>query len=311
MLSYLARRGMVAVLVLWIIATLTFLLMHNLPGGPFRGEKRLPPAIERNIMERYRLKEPIYQQYKAFLTNIIRGDLGPSFRYQGRSVNQLLGKAFPVSATVGILALSLALGVGIPLGIEGAVREGSPADRLIFLLTGLGMGVPTFVLAPVLLYIFAHKLGWLPPALWGGPAHLVLPVVSLALFPTALVTKLVQRSMEGVLSEDYLHLARAKGLSEGMVLYRHALPNALVPVLAYMGPLVVGILTGSFVVEGIFALPGLGEYFVTSIYNRDYGIIMGIALFYSALLVAINLIFDLALAGLDPRFALWGRGGEG
>ncbi|NLP18903.1 MAG: ABC transporter permease [Firmicutes bacterium] len=311
MLSYLARRGAVAVVVLWIIATLTFFLMHNLPGGPFMGEKRLPEAIERNIVERYRLGEPIHRQYKAFLTNIIRGDLGPSFRYQGRSVNQLLGRAFPVSASVGLLALSLALGVGVPLGIKGAIREGSPADRLIFLLTGLGMSVPTFVLAPVLLYVFALKLRWLPPALWGGPAHLVLPVVSLALFPTALVAKLVQRSMADVLWGDYLHLARAKGLPEWMVLYRHALPNALVPVLAYIGPLTAGILTGSFVVEGIFALPGLGEYFVNSIYNRDYGVIMGVALFYSTLLVGINLAFDLLLAYLDPRFALWGRGGGG
>ncbi|NLJ34268.1 MAG: ABC transporter permease [Firmicutes bacterium] len=311
MLSYLLRRGAGAVLVLWLVVTISFFLMHWLPGGPFTGEKRLPQAIERNLAERYRLGEPILRQYGAFLAHVIRGDLGPSFRYQGRSVNQLLWEAFPVSATVGILALSLALWVGIPLGIRGAVGRGSAGDVFIFFLTGLGMSLPTFVLAPLLLYIFALKLGWLPPALWGGPAHLVLPVLSLAFFPTALITRLVQGSMAAVLAADYLNLARAKGLGEKMVLYRHALPNALVPVLAYLGPLTAGILTGSFVVEGVFALPGLGEYFVNSIYNRDYGVIMGIALFYSALLVAINLAVDLALAYLDPRFTLTGRGEGG
>jgi oligopeptide transport system permease protein len=306
-LLYLTRRLGVSLLVLWVIATVTFLLMHNLPGGPFTGEKRLPEAIRENLEERYQLQAPVWHRYRAFLGNLLRFDLGPSFRYLGKDVNQLLAESFPVSATLGVLALALAFGFGVPLGIQGAVRQGTFPDQLILIFTALGMGLPAFVLAPVLLYLFALKLGWLPPALWGSPAQLVLPVLSLAVLPTALVTRLVRSSMAAVLPADYLRTARAKGLPERVVLYRHALRNALIPVLAYLGPLAAGVLTGSFVIERVFALPGLGEHFVTSIYNRDYGVIMGVTIFYSTLLVGINLLVDLVCAYLHPRFELMGR----
>jgi len=308
---YLARRLGVSLLVLWLIATITFLLMHSLPGGPFTGEKRLPEAILKNLEDRYRLGAPLWQRYRAFLGNLVRFDLGPSYRYLGKDVNQILAEAFPVSATLGVLALALAFGLGIPLGIQGAVRQGSFFDQLIVIFTALGMSLPTFVLAPLLLYLFALKLGWLPPALWGGPAHLLLPVVSLAVLPTTLVARLVRGSVAEVLPAEYLTLARAKGLAEGVVLNRHALPNALIPVLAYLGPLAAGVLTGSFVIERVFALPGLGEHFVASIYNRDYGLIMGVTLFYSTLLVGLNLLVDLLCACLHPRFALLHRRGGG
>ncbi|HHW55668.1 MAG: ABC transporter permease [bacterium] len=311
MLEYLARRLGLSLLVLWVIATITFFLMHSLPGGPFTGEKSLPEAIQKNLEERYQLQAPVWQRYRAFLGRLLRFDLGPSYRYLGKGVNQILTEAFPVSATLGVLALALAFGLGIPLGIQGAVRQGTFFDQILLVFTALGMSLPTLVLAPVLLYLFALRLGWLPPALWGGPAHLVLPVVSLALLPTALVTRLVRSSMAAVLPAEYLQLARAKGLAERAVLYRHALPNALIPVLAYLGPLAAGVLTGSFVIERVFALPGLGEHFVASIYNRDYGLIMGVTLFYSSLLVGLNLLVDLVCAWLHPRFALVRQRGGG
>ena len=301
-LTYVIRRVVAAIVVVWLIATGTFFLMYSLPGAPFIGEKPLPPVVLENLQVRYGLGQPLARQYRHYLLNLLQGDLGPSYIYQGRSVNQLLAEAFPYSALLGILALVVAFGVGIPLGVWGALAHRWGQQMFLFFTT-FGIALPNLVVAPLMLYFFALRLGWFSAALWGGPRHLVLPVSSLALLPTALVARLVRSSMRTVLQQPYLQTARAKGLGRWTVLWRHALPNALIPVLAYLGPLIAGVLTGSFVVEQIFALPGLGAYFVAGILQRDYGLLMGVTLFYTTVVVVLNLAIDLVSAWLDPRFA--------
>ena len=310
MFRYIVGRFLSMLAVLLVVATATFLLMHSIPGGPFTAEKNLPEAVMKNINERYHLDDPLWKQYVDYLGNVAHGDLGPSFKYESRTVNDIIAESFPVSAELGAVAVLLALIVGIPVGIVAALRQNRWPDYLSMFGATIGISVPGFILATLFIYIFALKLQILPAAMWGEPEYVVLPALSLAAFPTAFIVRLMRSSMLDVLGQDYIKTARAKGLSVYKIVYIHALKNAVLPVVTYLGPLIAAIFTGSFVIESIFAIPGLGRHFVTSIYNRDYTVILGITLFYSALLVFLNFLVDLAYTWLDPRIKLDGGKGE-
>lgn len=307
MFSYLIKRLANAVLVLWVVTTVTFFLMHAIPGGPFDQEKSLPPAVKANVEARYNLHAPLMEQYTDYLSNVVQGDLGPSFKYPGRTVNEIIADSFPVSCELGIESILLALVIGIPAGVWAAISRNGWQDRLINLGTTLGIAVPGFVLAALMVHIFAMKLGWFPAAMWDGPANRVLPALALAAMPMAFITRLTRSSMLDVLGQDYIKTARAKGLSRATVMFKHALPNAIMPVVTYLGPMTASILTGSFVIESIFAIPGIGSYFVTSIYNRDYTVILGITIFFSALIILMNMLVDMVYPLLDPRIKLGER----
>jgi oligopeptide transport system permease protein len=302
--GYVLRRAISVILVVFVVASGTFILMHTIPGGPFKKEKALPPAIQRNIEERYKLNDPLWKQYTDYLGNLIRGDLGPSFKYLGRSVNDIIRDGFPVSAALGAWAILFALVVGVPAGIISALNQNKWQDNVVMAIAIIGVSVPNFVIATLLMYLFGVRLRWLPVAMWGTPKHVILPMIALAGFPAAFFARLMRSSTLDVLSQDYIRTARAKGLSWYAVVVKHVVKNAILPVVTYLGPLVAGILTGSFVVENIFAIPGLGRYYVTSIYNRDYTTIMGVTIFYSAFLVLLNFLVDIAYGWIDPRIKL-------
>jgi oligopeptide transport system permease protein len=301
MLKYIIRRLVSMILVVLIVATATFFLMRFLPSGPFSREKALPAAVIKNLEERYHMNDPLWKQYLSYMGNLVRGDLGPSFKYKDRTVNSIIADGFPVSATLGVVAVLFAVAVGIPLGIWGALRQNGWQDNLVMFVALLGVSVPNFIMAVLLMFIFALGLHLLPAAGWGTPQQLILPALTLAGYPIAFIARLVRSSMLEVLRQEYITTARAKGLSERLVIFRHALRNILIPVVTVLGPLIAAVFTGSFVVEKIFAIPGLGRYYVTSINDRDYTTILGVTVFYSALLVFMNFVVDLTYAWLDPR----------
>ncbi len=287
-----------------MIITITFFMMRAIPGGPFTDEKAVPQFVMEKINARYGLDQPLMTQYGKYLWNVLQLDLGPSYRYEGMTVNEIIADSFPASFMVGGIALVLALLLGIPAGIISALKHGKWQDRLAMILATLGVTVPNFVIAAILVYIFAWQLGLVTVGFWEGLPTAVLPAVTLAGYPAAFISRLVRSGMLEVLNQDYIRTAYSKGLSERRVIYVHALKNAIIPVITYLGPLTAGILTGSFVVEQVFGVPGLGTFFVTSITNRDYTTIMGVTIFYSALLVAFNLLADLLLVIIDPRIKL-------
>ncbi|MDT8900503.1 ABC transporter permease [Anaeroselena agilis] len=310
MLKYTVSRFLSMLLVLFIITTATFVLMHAIPGGPFTAEKNLPEAVLKNLNERYHLNDPLFKQYTDYLANVARGDLGPSFKYEARTVNDIIAESFPVSAELGLAAVFIAVAGGLPMGIIAALRQNRWPDYLCMFAATIGISVPGFILATLFIYVFALKLELFPAAMWGGPEYVVLPALALAAFPMAFIARLTRSSMLEVLGLDFIRTARAKGLSPFAVVWRHALKNALIPVVTYLGPLIAAVLTGSFVIESIFAIPGLGRHFVTSIYNRDYTVILGITIFYSTFLVFLNFLVDIAYAWLDPRIKLDGGRGD-
>lgn len=293
-------------LALLFITSFTFFGMKIIPGGPFDSEKQLPPSIQKNIEEKYGLNDPLFKQFTDYLSGVLKGDLGPSFKYPNRTVNSIIKDSFPVSATLGAVSLLLAVSVGISLGVLSALKQNQWQDHLAIILATLGFSVPSFVLAALLQYIFSYKLGWVLPAMWGTWQQAILPAISLAALPTATITRLMRSNMLEVLQEDYIRTARAKGLKNRVIIYRHAIRNALMPIITYLGPMVAGIFTGSFVVEQIFAIPGLGRYFVNSVFNRDYTVIMGLTIFYSIFLMSMNLLVDLSYAIIDPRVKISG-----
>ena len=304
MRRYIFRRIFASLLTLFVVITLTFFMMRAIPGGPFTDEKAIPSFVLEKMMNRYHLNDPLYVQYGRYLLNVLCLDLGPSYRYEGMTVNELIVSGFPTSFMVGGIALILSLIVGIPAGIISALKRGKWQDRLSMILATLGVTVPSFVIAAALVYIFAWRLGWVTVGFWEGFSTAILPAITLAGYPAAFISRLVRSGMLEVLEQDYIRTARSKGLRERSVVYIHALKNAIIPVITYLGPLTAGILTGSFVVEQVFGVPGLGTFFVTSITNRDYTTIMGVTIFYSALLVFFNLIADICLAFIDPRIKL-------
>lgn len=304
MLSYLIKRIASSLMVLLTIITITFLLMHAIPGGPFSSEKKIPLSVQKNIEEHYRLNDPLWKQYVDYLGRLAHLDLGPSFKYEGRKVNDMIGESFPVSLQLGAVSIGISLLVGIPGGVLAALRQNKWQDYMTMLFATAGVSVPSFVIATLLIYVFAIKLSLLPAAMWGDVEYMILPAIALAAHPTAFIIRLTRSSMLEILTQDYIKTARAKGLSQFLILYRHALPNALIPIVTYIGPMSAGILTGSFIIETIFAIPGLGRHFVTSIYNRDYTVILGVTIFYSVLVISLNLIVDLIYPQLDPRIKL-------
>lgn len=302
--TYILKRTVSSIITLFIVITITFFMMRAIPGGPFTDAKAIPNFVIEKMNERYGLNDPLYIQYGRYLLNILCFDLGPSYRYEGMTVNELIADSFPVSFIVGGLALLISLVIGIPLGVISALRRGKWQDKTSMIFATLGVTVPSFVLASALVYIFAWHLGWVTVGFWDGISTAVLPAVTLALYPAAFISRLVRSEMLEVLGQDYIRTAYAKGLGRSSVIYIHALKNALIPVITYLGPLTAGILTGSFVIEKVYGVPGLGTFFVTSINNRDYTMIMGVTVFYSAILVSFNMITDICLSFIDPRIKL-------
>lgn len=301
MTRYVFRRLGGAIIILWVIITVTFALMHAIPGGPFTTEKKLPPQVKASIEAKYHLDDPVWKQYGDYLGGVITGDLGPSYKYEGRSVNDIISDAFPISAQLGLLSLMVAVAGGIAAGAISAMRPNGIVDYAVTILSTIGISVPTFIIGAVLVYVVGFELGWFPVALWRGPYYMVLPVLTLAAQPMAFIARLTRSGLLDVYQQEYIRTARAKGLSSWTILTRHALGNAILPVITYLGPLAASLLTGSFIVETIFAIPGLGQYFVTSIYNRDYTVILGITIFYSALVVFLNILVDMIYPLIDPR----------
>jgi oligopeptide transport system permease protein len=308
-IRYAALRLLQAIPVLWIVASATFALLRFLPGGPFDSEKSLPPEILRNVEARYGLDRPLAEQYAAYLAGLLRGDLGPSYKYLGRDVREVIADSLPVSAELGAWALAIAALGGTSLGLAAGMRRGSALDRAIVGVTLLGVSLPSFVLGAALMLGVGLGLGWLPAGLWDGPAHRVLPALALAALPLAYVAQLTRAQVIEVAGRDHVRTARAKGLPEGRVRRRHILRDALLAVVTYFGPLLALLLTGSFVVERIFAIPGMGGFFVAAVTDRDYPVVLGVTLVYAALVVVANLAVDLLYAWLDPRIRLGGEAG--
>ncbi len=304
MIRLVLRRAAWGIGVLWLVATLTFALLRAVPGGPFDSEKQLPPEIRANVEAKYHLDEPVWLQYVRYIGGVVRGDLGPSFKYLGRDVAAILVETFPVSVGLGAMALAIAVGLGLGLGVAAGHRPDGWIDRGAMVLATAGVALPNFVLGVALVLVVAHQLHWLPPALWEGPRYAVLPALTLGLAPAAYIARLTRASLLDAARQDYLKTAYAKGLSPGRVLLIHQLPNALMPVVTILGPLTAALITGSFVVEYLFAVPGMGRFFITAVTNRDYPLIMGVTLLYAALLVLANLVVDIVTVWLDPRIRL-------
>ena len=302
--GYVVRRVVSMFITLFFVITLTFVMMHSIPGNPFTGEKKLPPAIEKALLEKYNLDKPLSQQYVDYVSGVAKGDFGPSMNYNGRTVNDMIGDGFPFSAELGGLAFLLIVIVGIPLGVIAALKQGTLIDRTMIFFAIVGVTIPSFVLATLLIYVFGTRLKVLPTSRWVSWKSRIMPTIALGVSSIAYVARLTRSSMLEVINQDYIRTARAKGLTETVVVFKHALKNALIPVVTYLGPLTAGILTGSFIIEKIFAVPGMGRMFVESISNRDYTVIMGVTIFYSLILVVFIFIVDLVYGLIDPRIKI-------
>lgn len=289
---------------LFLVVTITFFLMHAIPGGPFTREKPLPPAVIEALEAKYKLDQPLWVQYLDYIKGVVTFDLGPSFQRVGVTVNQLIKEGFPVSAKIGGGSVALVIILGIPLGIISALKQNKWQDQFVMLIATLGVTIPSFVMATGIIYIFSSKLGWLPSHGLTTWKHMIGPVIALGGFSLSFVARLTRSSMLEVLQQDYIRTARAKGLSEFVVVGKHALKNALIPVVTYIGPMIAGILTGSFVIEKIFAIPGLGKHFVESVGNRDYTVLMGVTIFFAAFLLIMILIVDVLYGFIDPRIKI-------
>jgi oligopeptide transport system permease protein len=284
-----------------VLVALAFFLLRAAPGGPFDDERALPAEVQAQVAAAYHLDEPLWRQFARYLGGLARGDLGPSFQYPGRSVNELIAAGFPVSLQLGLAAMLLALPLGCGLGIAAALKRDTLADRGLMTLATAGLSIPNFVVAPLLILGFALALGWLPAGGWDDWRSAVLPVAALALPQAAYLARITRGSMVEVLAQNYIRAARARGLPQRWIVLRHALKPALMPVLSYLGPALAQVITGSVVVEQIFSIPGLGRHFVQGALNRDYTLVMGVVVFYGALIVLLNLAVDLLYGALDPR----------
>jgi oligopeptide transport system permease protein len=308
-LAFVTRRLLGAIPTLAIIVTLSFLLTRLAPGGPFDEEQALPPDIRANLEAAYGLDQPVAVQYGRYVAGLLRGDFGPSFKFRDFTVSELISSGLPVSLTIGIAALLLAIALGVPAGVWAALARGRWPDRLLMSFAVAGISVPVFVVAPFLALAFGIWLRWLPVAGWapGRLSDLVLPVVTLALPVIAYLARLTRGSLLEILRAPWVRAARARGLPGRTVLLRHALPAALLPVVSYLGPATAAVLAGSLVVETIFGLPGMGRHLVQGALNRDYTLVMGMVIVYAALMIVLNLLADLVYAWLDPRIRQGGR----
>lgn len=292
-----------AIPTLLLVIVLAFLMVHAAPGGPFDDERVLPTDVAANIQAAYHLDEPLPQQFMRYMAGLLRGDLGPSYRYRDYTVSELIGSGFPISLQLGALAMALALLVGISSGTVAALKQGSMLDRVVMSFAMTGISIPVFVVAPVLVLLLAVKLQWLPAG-WSGEsgfAKFVLPVITLALPQIAYIARLTRASMIDVLGCDFIRTARSQGLGSKAIIRVHALKPAMLPVLSYMGPAIAAILTGTVVVEEVFGIPGLGQFFVRGALNRDYTLVLGIVIFYAALIISLNLVVDILYGFIDPR----------
>jgi oligopeptide transport system permease protein len=301
MKKFVIQRVIAMLITLFIVATVTFFLAKAIPGGPFTKEKALPEAVLKNIEAKYHFNDPLWKQYTDYMVNLMKGDLGPSFRYDALTVNDIVRKGFPVSALLGFVAILISLGLGLPAGIISAYKQNFWQDNFVMFFSILGISIPNFILATLFMYIFGLKLHIFNTAGWGRWQDIILPAVTLAAYPTAYIARLMRSSMLDVLNQDYIKTARSKGLSEYKVMTIHALKNALIPVVTYLGPLIAAVFTGSFIVERLFFIPGLGRYYVTSIYDRDYTVILGTTIFYAVFLILANFAVDIIYAFIDPR----------
>ena len=303
MLKFILKRLLEAIPTLLVLITVSFFMMRFAPGNPFSTERGLPPEVMANIQQKYGLDKPVYQQYLTYLGNLAQGDLGPSFKYKDFSVNDLVSKALPVSATIGSFAFLLALGLGVSLGIVAALRQNSWVDYGSMSLAMLGVVMPSFVLAPVLTLIFAINLQWLPAGGWNG-GHLqfmILPVIGMTMYYISSIARIMRGSMIETMNSNFIRTARAKGLPLHHIILRHALRPAMLPVVSYLGPAFVGIITGSVVIETIFGLPGIGQLFVNGALNRDYSMVLGLTILVGALTITFNAVVDILYAFIDPK----------
>lgn len=299
--ALLLKRFVHGLIVLWVVATLTFLLLRVAPGGPFDSERKLPPEVIANLEAKYHLDEPVWRQYGRYLAGVARGDFGPSYKYLDRGVAEIVADTLPTSALLGALAIAFALAVAFPAGLAAAYYKNSPIDRLCLLLSTLGISLPNFLLGALLIWAVALQLGWVQAARWDRWSSAVLPVITLGAAPAAYLATLLRSTLIETLGEDFIRTARAKGLSEIRVVLKHALRHSLIPVLTVMGPVTAALLTGSFVVEYVFAIPGMGRFFISAVTDRDYPLIMGVTLVYTALLVGANFVVDMLYTSVDPR----------
>ena len=301
MFSFIARRLLIIIPMALVVVSVTWVLIRVAPGNFYSSEKSLPPAIEENIRRKYGLDKPWYEQYGIMLGNVLRGDFGDSLKYQGESVNDIIARHLPYSATIGILAYILALIVGLSAGIIAALKQNSAFDYGSMATAMLGLSVPNFVLGPILVLVFALGFYWLPPARWGGVSNVILPVLTLSAIYMAYIARLTRAGMLEIMRSDYIRTARAKGLNETTVLLKHALRGGIIPVVSFTGPALASLLAGTVVVEKVFAIPGLGNIFIQSVLNRDEPLILGIVAFLSILIMIFNLAVDISYGILDPR----------
>ena len=303
-LLYIGKRVLLMILTVWIVITITFFVTRAVPGGPFMGEKAISPAAQAALEAKYGLDKPVPEQYLTYLTDIVtKFDFGPSLKQRGRQVIDIIMDGMETSAVLGVTAAFIALGIGVVLGAVAALRRNKLIDRIIMVITTAFVSMPSFIMGSLLLLIFSLWLGWFP-ANGDADGGLVLPIVTLALYPTAYITRLTRSSMLDVLGQDYIRTAKAKGVSGSKIIFGHALKNSLIPVITYFGPMLAYIVTGSLVVEKIFAVPGVGRDFVNSITSRDYPLIMGTTIVLAALIVIMNLVGDILYKVVDPRINL-------
>lgn len=304
MLKYIGKRLVMALITIFVVASLTFFVMNLVPGGPFISEKAISPEATAALEAKYGLDKPLYQQYLTYMGDALHGDFGDSLKQRGRTVAEIIATKFPVSAKVGGLAVLVSLLIGVPLGCISALNRGKVVDNVIIVIATCGIAVPSFVVCTLLLYIFGVNLGILPTFGLTSWQHYIMPVIALSFYPTAYITRLMRSSMLDVLGQDYMRTAKAKGLSQTVSLFKHALRNAILPVVTYVGPMMAYTISGSFIVEKIFTIPGLGGEFIGSITARDYTIIMGTTIFLATLMVIINVLVDIVYTLVDPRIKL-------
>ena len=321
-LKFLIKRIAMGLVTLWLVITITFFLIHMLPGDPFQSEKAIPPKVKENLMAKYHLDRPLGEQYVEYLKNIAKGDLGASMKVRGRTVNDVIKKSFLTSADLGARSIIFALALGIPLGIVAALKRGKYQDRLAMIGAIIGISVPSFVLAGLMQKYFVDihngiliENGFLPEFFrirlsgWDSPEKKILPVVALGLYTVALIARLLRNKMIEVMGQDYIRLAVAKGVKPKNIVFRHALRNAILPIITIMGPTIAAVLTGSFVIEKMFSIPGLGKYFVDSINDRDYTMVLGVTVFYAIFLIIMMILVDIVYVLVDPKIKL-GKGDE-
>ncbi len=304
MAKYIVKRILLAIVTIWAVATLTFFLMNLVPGGPFLSEKAISPQAQAALEAKYGLDKPMFQRYLNYVTSAAHGDFGDSLKQRGRTVISIITMKFPVSARVGGLSVLVSLTLGIPLGCIAALKRGKVTDSVISVVATCGIAVPSFVICTVMMYFFGVKLGVLPTMGLETAKHYIMPVTALSFYPTAYIMRLMRSSMLDVLGQDYMRTARAKGLAGGKILFKHALRNAILPVVTYVGPMLAYTITGSFVVEKIFVIPGLGGEFIKAINGRDYTLIMGTTIFLATLVIVMNVIVDIIYKIVDPRIKL-------